>query len=109
MELSQVKIKTLEDAQQMLKQKLKEAECKTMAAEESLQREQSSQSLGDLQHTPTENTQRPHSPAVSAGVNSLEDGMGGSIDWHQVSCMALNLLTSSFFNRNRYLQWIYKE
>ena len=86
MELSQVKIKTLEDAQQMLKQKLKEAECKTMAAEESLQREQSSHSLGDLQHTPTESSQRPHSPAVSAGVNSLEDGMGGSIDWHQVSC-----------------------
>lgn len=80
-----MKIKTLEDAQQTLKQKLKEAESKTMAVEEILQREQSSQSLGDLQHTPTENTQRPHSPAISAGVNSLEDGMGGSIDWHQVS------------------------
>lgn len=85
LELSQVKIKTLEDSQLILKQKVKEAENKTIAAEECLQREQSSNSLGDLQHSPTDNTQRPHSPAISAGVNSLEDGMCGSIDWHQVS------------------------
>ncbi|XP_037824548.1 TATA element modulatory factor [Lucilia sericata] len=83
LELSQVKIKSLEDSQLTLKDKLKEAERKTMAAEESLHREQSSHSLAELQHSPSENPQRPHSPAVSAGVNSLEDGMGGSIDWHQ--------------------------
>ncbi|XP_023294827.2 TATA element modulatory factor [Lucilia cuprina] len=83
LELSQVKIKTLEDSQLALKDKLKEAERKTIAAEENLHREQSSHSLTELQHSPSENPQRPHSPAVSAGVNSLEDGMGGSIDWHQ--------------------------
>lgn len=84
LELSQAKIKTLEDSQITLKEKLKEAERKVIAAEENLHREQSSLSLGELQNSPTDNTQRPHSPAISAGVNSLEDGMGGSIDWHQV-------------------------
>lgn len=84
MELSQVKIKNLKDSQQSLKEKLKEAEKKVMAAEENLNREQSLNSLRELQHSPTENPQRPHSPAVSAGVNSLADDMGGSIDWHQV-------------------------
>ncbi|XP_065364104.1 TATA element modulatory factor isoform X2 [Calliphora vicina] len=83
LELSQVKIKSLEDSQLTLNEKLKEAERKTITAEENLHREQSTHSLGELQHSPTENPQRPHSPAISAGVNSLEDDMGGSIDWHQ--------------------------
>lgn len=85
LELSQIKINNLEDSESKLKQKLKEAENNTIAAEECLQRQQSSHSLGDYQPTTADHTQRPHSPAISAGVNSLEDGMGGSIDWHHVS------------------------
>lgn len=103
MELSQVKIKSLEDSQLALYEKLKEAERKTITAEENLHREQSTHSLAELQHSPTENTQRPHSPAISAGVNSLEDGMGGSIDWHQVNFITIYFFTT-FLTKFKYTQ-----
>lgn len=84
LESSQIKIKSLEESILGLKEKISDAEGKVIAAEENLNRQQSSHSLGEIQHSLTENRQRSHSPAVSAEVNSLEDGLCGSIDWHQV-------------------------
>uniref|UniRef100_A0A1B0G7H4 TATA element modulatory factor 1 TATA binding domain-containing protein n=1 Tax=Glossina morsitans morsitans TaxID=37546 RepID=A0A1B0G7H4_GLOMM len=84
LELSQGKIKSLEENQTNLQQKLKEMESKLNNAQEYLEREESSTALSEYarQHL-NDAAQRPQSPTISAGINSLEDAMLNSVDWHQ--------------------------
>uniref|UniRef100_A0A1B0B779 TATA element modulatory factor 1 TATA binding domain-containing protein n=1 Tax=Glossina palpalis gambiensis TaxID=67801 RepID=A0A1B0B779_9MUSC len=84
LELSQGKIKSLEENQTNLQQKLKEMESKLNNAQEYLEREESSTALSEYarQHL-NDVAPRPQSPAISAGINSLEDAMLNSVDWHQ--------------------------
>lgn len=81
---SHAKIKALEESQKIMQQSLNDTTNKLNASVECLQRNQSSNSLNDSPQSMAEPSLRPHSPAVSAGINSLEDGLGGSIDWQQV-------------------------
>uniref|UniRef100_A0A1A9WAZ3 TMF_TATA_bd domain-containing protein n=1 Tax=Glossina brevipalpis TaxID=37001 RepID=A0A1A9WAZ3_9MUSC len=84
LELSQAKIKSLEENEANLQQKLTEMEGKLSNAQEYLQREQSNTAINEYaQQNSSEAIQRPQSPAVSTEINSFEDAMISSIDWQQ--------------------------